>query len=73
MRRCAKMICIWTGVSAVKTIQKREAGVGMGDVSASAHARIRLLPGDKETSDQSDFSVFVIHDSDIADIETGSV
>ena len=67
------MICIWTGVSAVKTIQKREAGVGMGDVSASAHARIRLLPGDKETSDQSDFSVFVKHDSDIADIETGSV
>ena len=73
MRRCAKMICIWTGVSAVKTIQKREAGVGMGDVSASAHARIRLLPGNIETGDQSDFSVFVKHDSDIADIETGSV
>ena len=67
------MICFRIEDSAAKTIQKREAGVGMGDVSASAHARIRLLPGDKETSDQSDFSVFVKHDSDIADIETGSV
>ena len=44
-----------------------------GGMTALTHARIRLLPGDKETSDQSDFSVFVKHDSDIADIETGSV
>ena len=70
MRRCAKMICIWTGVSAVKTIQKRETGAGM---RASKDGRICLLPGDIETGDQSDFSVFVKHDSDIADIETGSV
>lgn len=67
------MICFRIEDSAAKTIQKREAGVGMGGMSALTHGRIHLLPGNIETGDQSDFSVFIKHDSDIADIETGSV